>query len=269
VISVAGIPDTFEKAEGGQDGRTFGEPRTRSCARPPTHASRWYREGAGRCRGAADLGGRSPLIDMEAANLLVGALDLIGTFMFATSGAMLGVRRGMDLFGVLVLAFVTAVFGGILRDLLIGTVPPAAVASSLYLAVAVTAGLLTFWCHGLLARLQQPVLFFDAVGLGIFAVAGTQKAIDYGLNWPMAAVLGMISGIGGVLRDVLAAQTPVVLQSDIYAVAALAGGLVVVAGSYLGLPTTLVTLAGAALCVFLRLMSLLRGWKLPSVKPNE
>jgi uncharacterized membrane protein YeiH len=207
---------------------------------------------------------------METANLLVRALDLIGTFVFAISGGMLGVRRGMDLFGVLVLAFVTAVFGGILRDLLIGAVPPAAVASSLYLVLAVTASLLTFWCHGLFARLQQPVLFFDAAGLGIFAVAGTQKAIDYGLNWPMAAVLGMISGIGGgMLRDVLAAQIPVVLRSDIYAIAALAGGLVVVAGSYLGLPSTFVTLAGAALCVFLRVMPIYRGWKLPNVKPNE
>ena len=188
---------------------------------------------------------------MEPANLLVMALDLIGTFVFAISGAMLGIRQGMDLFGILVLAFVTAVFGGILRDLLIGAIPPAAVGSWYYLALAVTAGLLAFWCHELLARLQQPVLFFDAAGLGIFAVAGTQKALDYGLNWPMAAVLGMISGIGGgMVRDVLAAQIPVVLRSDIYAVAALAGGLVVVAGSYLGLPSTFRHLGG---CSALRL----------------
>jgi uncharacterized membrane protein YeiH len=210
------------------------------------------------------------VIDMEAANLLVKALDLIGTFVFAISGAMLGSRQGMDLFGVLVLAFVTAVFGGILRDLLIGAVPPAAVGSWYYLALAVTAGLLTFWCHELLSRLQQPVLFFDAAGLGIFAVVGTQKALDYGLNWPMAAVLGMVSGIGGgMLRDLLAAQSPIVLRSDIYAVAALAAGLVVVAGSYLGLPATFVALAGAALCVFLRMMALYRGWKLPGVRSNE
>jgi uncharacterized membrane protein YeiH len=207
---------------------------------------------------------------MEPANLLVMALDLIGTFVFAISGAMLGIRQGMDLFGILVLAFVTAVFGGILRDLLIGAIPPAAVGSWYYLALAVTAGLLAFWCHELLARLQQPVLFFDAAGLGIFAVAGTQKALDYGLNWPMAAVLGVISGIGGgMVRDVLAAQIPVVLRSDIYAVAALAGGLVVVAGAYLGLPSTFVTLAGAALCVFLRIMALYRGWKLPRVRATE
>jgi uncharacterized membrane protein YeiH len=206
---------------------------------------------------------------MEAANLVVRTLDLIGTFVFAMSGAMLGVRQGMDLFGVLVLAFVTAVFGGVLRDLLIGAVPPAAIESWHYLALAVAAGLLTFRCHERLARFQQPVLFFDAVGLGIFAVAGAQKALDYGLNWPMAAVLGMISGIGGgMVRDILAAQTPVVLRSDIYAVAAMAGGLVVVGGSYLSLPSTFVTLAGAAFCVFLRIMALYRGWKLPRVRPT-
>jgi uncharacterized membrane protein YeiH len=218
----------------------------------------------------ATLKPRQRLIAMETANLLVWALDLIGTFVFAISGAMLGVRRRMDLFGVLVLAFVTAVFGGILRDLLIGAVPPAAIASWWYLALAVIAGLLTFWSEQLFARLQQPVLFFDAAGLGIFAVAGTQKALDYGLNWPMAAVLGMISGIGGgMVRDILAAQTPIVLRSDIYALAALAGGLVVVAGSYLGLPSTFVALAGAALCMFLRIMALYRGWKLPSGKSRE
>jgi uncharacterized membrane protein YeiH len=207
---------------------------------------------------------------MEAANLLIRALDLIGTFAFAVSGAMLGTRREMDVFGVLVLAFVTAVFGGILRDLLIGATPPAAVGSWHYLAIAVAAGLLTFWFHAVLAGLHQPVLFFDAVGLGIFAVAGTQKAIDYGLNWPMAVVLGMISAIGGgMVRDILAARTPVVLRSEIYAVAALAGGLTVVSGAYFGFPSTYATLAGAALCLLLRILALYRGWRLPSVKTTK
>ena len=136
--------------------------------------------------------------------------------------------------------------------------------SSTNLALAVAAGLLTFRLHSLFDRLQHPVLFFDAAGLGVFAVAGTQKALDHGINWPMAAVLGMISGIGGcMMRDVLTAQVPTVLHADIYAVAALAGALVVVAGSEVGLPPTAVALAGIALCVFLRLMALYRSWKLP------
>jgi uncharacterized membrane protein YeiH len=201
---------------------------------------------------------------MEPAVLLVRALDLIGTFVFALSGAALGVQRGMDLFGVLVLASVTAVVGGITRDILIGAVPPASVASWHNLALAVSAGLLVFRFYKLFDRLQHPVQFFDAAGLGVFAVAGTQKALDYGINWPMAAILGMISGIGGgMARDVLTAQVPTVLRADIYAVAALAGALMIVLGSALRLSPTTVALAGIALCVFLRLMALYRGWKLP------
>ncbi|HYY84944.1 MAG TPA: trimeric intracellular cation channel family protein [Beijerinckiaceae bacterium] len=207
---------------------------------------------------------------MEAASLLVRALDLVGTFVFALSGAMQGVRRGMDLFGVLVLGCVTAVLGGIVRDLLIGAVPPAAIASWHYLALAIAAGLLAFFFYGQFDRMQQPVLFFDAAGLGVFAAAGAQKALDYGLDWPMAAVLGMLSGIGGgMARDVLTAEVPIVLRSDIYAVAGLAGALVVTAGSAAGLPSAPVALAGAAACVFLRMMALYRGWKLPSAPPRE
>ena len=202
--------------------------------------------------------------------LLVRVLDLVGTFVFAISGAALGVQRGMDLFGVLVLAFVTAVVGGIARDVLIGAIPPASVASWHNLAVAVVAGLLVFRFFGLLDRLLHPVQVFDAAGLGVFAVAGTQKALDHGINWPMATVLGMISGIGGgMVRDVLTAQIPTVLRADVYAVAALAGGLVVVAGGAAGLPPTLVALVGIALCVFLRLMALYRGWKLPVASPRK
>ncbi len=176
----------------------------------------------------------------------------------------------MDLFGVLVLAFVTAVFGGITRDVLIGAIPPASIASWHNLALAVAAGLLVFRFYGLFDRLQHPVLFFDAAGLGVFAVAGTQKALDHGINWPMAAVLGMISGIGGgMVRDVLTAQVPTVLRADIYAVAALAGAVVMVAGDALGLPPTAVALAGITLCMFLRLMAIYRGWRLPVVGPKR
>ncbi|WP_275112916.1 trimeric intracellular cation channel family protein [Rhodopila globiformis] len=191
----------------------------------------------------------------------------MGAFVFAISGAALGVQRGMDLFGVLVLAFVTAVVGGITRDMLIGAIPPDSIASWHNLALAVVAGLLVFRFHRLLDRLQHPVLFFDAAGLGVFAVAGTQKALEYGINLPMAAILGMVSGIGGgMVRDVLTAQVPTVLRSDIYAVAALAGALVVVAGSQAGLPPAVVAPAGIVLCVFLRLMALYRGWKLPGAR---
>jgi uncharacterized membrane protein YeiH len=207
---------------------------------------------------------------MISATLLVRALDLIGTFVFAMSGASLGVRRGLDLFGVLVLGCVTAVAGGIMRDVLIGAIPPAALASWEPMALAIVASLLAFRFDRVLDRLRHPVQFFDAAGLGVFAVAGTQKALSYGLDWPMAVVLGMISGIGGgIARDVLTAQVPTLLRSEIYAVAALAGGLVVVGGATMQLESTVGALAGITVCVSLRMLALYRGWTLPVASPRE
>jgi len=210
------------------------------------------------------------LTGMHPTTLLVSVLDLVGTLVFAMSGAARGVQQGMDLFGVLVLAYVTAVSGGITRDLLIGAVPPESVASWHNLALAMAGGLFVFGFFRLFDRWQHPVLLFDALGLGLFAVAGTQKALNHGVNWLMAAVLGMVSGIGGgMVRDVLTTQVPTVLYSELYAVAALAGALAVVAGDALGLSPTVVGWGGVAVCVFLRLMAMYRGWRLPVARPRD
>ena len=201
--------------------------------------------------------------------LLLG-FDLLGTFVFALSGAMLGVRRRLDLFGVLVLAFAAATAGGITRDLLIGAVPPAAIADWRYIVVPVLAGLATFWWHPTIRRLQHPVLVFDAAGLGLFAVAGALKALAFELN-PLAAVLlGVVTGIGGgMVRDVLVAEVPTVLHAELYAVAALAGAAVVVGGQLLQLPSTLLAIVGAVLCFGLRLLAIRRGWGLPVARAPE
>lgn len=196
--------------------------------------------------------------------MLFDAMDLAATFVFAISGATQGVRKRFDLFGVLVVAWVAGVAGGMARDLLIGAVPPAAIANWRYLAVTVAAGLVGFFASELIARLRTPVLLFDAAGLCLFAVTGTQKALAYGLSPLMAAMLGMVTCIGGgVARDLLTRQIPTVLRSELYAVAALAGAGTVALGFWLGLPRHPITLAGAALCLFLRLMSIYRGWNLP------
>ena len=195
---------------------------------------------------------------------LLLVLDLVGTFVFALSGAMAGVRHRLDLFGVLVLSFAAANTGGIVRDLLIGAVPPAAIGDWRYLAVSLLAGSVTFWRPSIIARLRSPVLIFDAAGLALFAVAGTQKALAFGLNPIMAALLGMLTGIGGGLaRDMLLAEIPTVLRADLYALAALAGAAVVVIGAALRLPATAVTIAGAVLCFGLRFIAIRRGWHLP------
>jgi uncharacterized membrane protein YeiH len=199
------------------------------------------------------------------------ALDLIGTFVFALSGAVAGVKQRLDIFGVLVLSFAAASAGGIMRDLLIGSVPPVAIRDWRYLAASLLAGLLVFvWFprSRRLSRTRHLVLIFDAAGLGLFAVAGTQKALGYGLNPVMAPLLGMLTGIGGgMLRDVLVAEIPNVLRADLYAVAALAGAIVVVLGYLLAIEPTGTAILGAALCFCLRLFSIRRGWQLPVARP--
>jgi uncharacterized membrane protein YeiH len=195
---------------------------------------------------------------------LVLVLDLIGTFVFALSGAMAGVKNRADLFGVLVLSFAAGNAGGMARDLLIGAVPPAAISDWRYLAVSLLAGIVTFWRPSVIDRLGSPVLLLDAAGLAVFAVSGTQKALAFGLNPVTAVLLGMLTGIGGgMTRDVLLAEIPTVLRADLYAVAALAGAAVVVIGRVLRLPPTAVTIAGAVLCFGLRSMAIRRGWRLP------
>jgi uncharacterized membrane protein YeiH len=196
--------------------------------------------------------------------LLVLTLDLLGTFVFALSGAVAGVRGRLDVFGVMLLSFVAATTGGILRDLFIGAVPPASISDWRYLAVSQVAGLVTLLFFPAMRRLQSPVLIFDAAGLALFAVAGAQKALAFGLNPLMAALLGMLTGVGGgMARDLLLAQIPTVLRAEIYAVAALAGAGVVATGYVFDLPSAPIALAGAGFCFGLRLFAIRRGWRLP------
>lgn len=194
-------------------------------------------------------------------------LDLTGTFVFALSGALAGVKRKLDLFGVLVLSFAAANSGGIARDVLIGAVPPAAVDDWRYLVVSLFAGVITFYFSHLIVRMSNPVLLFDAAGLALFAVSGASKALAYGLNPVMAITLGMVTGIGGgIARDILLAEIPTVLRAELYAVAALAAATVVVIGDTLRLPAAPVTAVALILCFWLRVMAIRRGWRLPVAK---
>jgi uncharacterized membrane protein YeiH len=203
-------------------------------------------------------------------NTFLVALDLMGTFVFAISGATVGVRHRLDLFGVLVLSFAAATAGGITRDVLIGDVPPAALIDWRDLAVSCLAGLITFYRDSLIERLRNPVQLFDAAGLALFAVAGASKALSFGLAPISAVLLGMLTGIGGgIARDMLVAQVPVVLRSEFYAVAALVGSSVVVAGYRSGLPAVPVMLTGALLCFCLRFMAIRHGWRLPTARHRE
>ncbi len=204
---------------------------------------------------------------MVGLETFVHVLDIVGTFVFAISGAVAAVNRRLDIFGILVLSFVAGNFGGISRDLLIGAVPPAALTNPIYLGVSLLAGLVVFFWYAGVDRLRSPVLLFDAAGLSLFAVVGAQKAIEFGLNPIMAALLGMLTGIGGgMTRDVFLMEIPQVLRSDLYAVAALSGASVVVIGDALDLPYGVSALAGATLCFGLRVMAIKYSWHLPSAR---
>ena len=196
--------------------------------------------------------------------------DLMGTFVFALSGGILAVRHRLDLFGVLVLSCAAAVSGGLARDVLIGAQPAAALADWRYLATAIVAGLVTFYRHAAIERLHHPVQLFDAAGLALFAVLGTDKALAAGLSPFAATLLGMLSGIGGgIVRDLLVARTPVVLQAELYAVAALAGSGVVALAYVAGLPQAAAMVVGAGVCFGLRFMAIRYGWHLPVARPPE
>jgi uncharacterized membrane protein YeiH len=197
-------------------------------------------------------------------------LELVGTFVFALSGAAAGIKYRLDLFGVLVVSLATATAGGITRDVLIGAVPPAALEDWRYLGASILAGLVVFFSSPRperQRRLRTLVLTFDAAGLALFAVSGAQKALGYGLDPIAAALLGMLTGIGGgMLRDLLVSDIPAVLHSDLYAVAALAGAVVVVVGHGLNAPPAASAVAGVVLCFGIRLMALWRGWRLPTAR---
>ncbi len=208
----------------------------------------------------------TPPLALSTATLLL-ALDLVGTFVFALSGAASGVKSRLDAFGLGVLAFVAGNAGGVTRDLLIGSIPPAAIDDWRYIAVSLLAAAVTFAWYRVVQRFRPIVLLFDAAGLGLFAVAGTQKALAFGVNPLGSALLGMLTGIGGgVLRDLLVNEIPVVLRADFYALAALAGAGLVVGGHLLHWPATATTIAGALLCFGIRLIAIRRGWNLPPAR---
>ena len=191
-------------------------------------------------------------------------LDLVGIFVFAISGALVAVRRDLDIFGVLVLAGTTGLGGGFLRDVLIDATPPAALADWRYLLVPVTAGLVTFAFHPVFGRAERMIVVFDAFGLALFCVTGALKALDYGLEPVPAALMGMVTAIGGgIARDLLAGRVPEVFRGELYATPALAGAAVVVVLDRLDQPTVLVAAAGAGVCLVWRLLALRLHWRAP------
>jgi uncharacterized membrane protein YeiH len=196
-------------------------------------------------------------------------LNLAGTFVFGLSGGLAAVHARLDFFGVIVLAAVVGLAGGIARDMLIGT-PPATFRDSRYLAAVALAGLVCFFAHPRLERINRSVQVFDALGLAVFCVTGASKAGAAGLGPVPATLLGAVTGIGGgMLRDVLLSETPTVLRHELYAIPALLGAAVVAGADQVGATSPLFPLLGAGLCFGTRMVGLRRGIDVPTAPPRR
>ncbi|MGH2889133.1 MAG: trimeric intracellular cation channel family protein [Solirubrobacteraceae bacterium] len=199
---------------------------------------------------------------------LILVLNLAGTFVFGLSGGLAAVRARLDLFGVVVLAAVVGLAGGITRDVLTG-VPPATFRDWRYLAVVGGAGVVSFLARPALDRLQHEVQILDAAGLGVFCVTGATTALDHHLGLAEAVILGAITGIGGgMLRDVLLRQVPTVLRSELYAVPALIGAGILVGGHATGSRSAVFPILGALVCFAIRVAGMRYGIEFP-VAPSE
>lgn len=208
---------------------------------------------------------------MDPASPLFLALDLTGVFAFALNGALIAIRVArLDVVGVVTLGMITALGGGIIRDILIDSLPPATFSDWRYLAVAATGSLVAFTFGRRLDRWINPILVLDAAGLSLFAVSGALKTLDSGGGPAQAVILGAVTAVGGgTVRDVLIGEVPAVLRSGLYAIPALAGALVMVAAAEVGASDVPAAVGGAVLCFTIRILGVYYGLDAPRPSGTE
>jgi uncharacterized membrane protein YeiH len=203
---------------------------------------------------------------MNTASPFFLALDLTGVFAFALNGALTAVRvASLDVVGVVTLGMVTALGGGIIRDVLVDSLPPATFSDWRYLLVAAVGSLVAFTFGQRMDRWMNPIFLLDAAGLSLFAVSGALKALELGVGQGQAVILGVITAVGGgTIRDVLIGRIPIVLRAELYAIPALAGALVLVLSREVGISDALAAVYGAVLCFAIRLLGTHYGVQAPS-----
>ena len=188
-------------------------------------------------------------------------LDLIGTVVFAITGALAAKEHKMDVFGMFILAFVTGVGGGTLRDMMIGSTPVFWMKNPFYILMIVLGVVLPI-VFKKMSEWKKSILFFDAIGLGVFTVIGVEKGIDFGLHPVIAVALGAVTGcFGGLIRDILRNQIPAVLHKEIYATASLTGGIMFFVLNYLGFHSDLVAVLTAFIVFIIRVLALKYRWE--------
>lgn len=195
---------------------------------------------------------------------LITTLDLLGVAVFAVTGALVASRKQMDIVGFALLATVTGIGGGTLRDLVLGLTPVFWVQQPVYVVICVAVAAIVFFTAHIPESRYRLLLWLDALGLSVFCVVGADKALAAGTGAFIAVVMGVITAtFGGVVRDVLGGEIPVILRKEIYATAALAGAATFVGGALAGLPPAAAALGGFAVCLVIRGLALQRGWSLP------
>ncbi|MGB0837604.1 MAG: trimeric intracellular cation channel family protein [Flavobacteriaceae bacterium] len=200
---------------------------------------------------------------------IIYILDLIGTFAFALSGAITASNKKFDLFGVIIIAFITAVGGGMLRDLLIDAHPVNWIGDSNYIWVIVLAVMTMYSLKSKIAPWAKTFFIFDTIGLGVFTLIGTQKGLSYGLAGFPAIVMGMISAcFGGVIRDVLTNKVPLIFKKEIYASACLAGGIVFLIINYFNFDERIIAYSTIGTVVFIRLIAVAYHLELPKINKD-
>lgn len=196
---------------------------------------------------------------------VLSAVDLIGVFVFGLSGAVLAVRKDLDVFGIASLAFAAALGGGVIRDVLIGDVPPVALHDGRYALAALASAAAVFASNRRLERLGPAVRIFDAIGLGFFAVAGTSKALDAGVPGWASVGMGVLTAVGGgVVRDLLAGEVPLVLRREIYAMAALIGAVIVAVAYELEAYGPIPAAVAVLVTFIVRFTAVRREWNAPT-----
>lgn len=200
---------------------------------------------------------------------LIYVLDILGTFAFAISGALVASEKKLDLFGVIIIAFVTAVGGGMTRDVLIDAHPINWIGDLNYIWTILAAVVFTFLFKSKIAPLSKTLFLFDTIGIGVFTLLGVQKGISLDLHPFIAVVMGMVSSvIGGVIRDVLTNQVPLIFDGVIYASVCLLGGTVYLVANYFNLPDNIQYTTTILTIVVVRLLAVKFNWELPKIKDD-
>ena len=197
---------------------------------------------------------------------LITVLDLIGTLVFAISGSLMAKQHDFDIFGAAVVAFVTALGGGTIRDLLIGVTPVGWMIDPQYLAAVITGVVMVLIFPSYLLKLRKTMFLFDTIGIGIFTLIGIQKALGLGLSPMIALMMGIVSAVfGGVIRDILCTEVPLIFRKEIYATACLAGGAIYLLGIYLGVNNNLAMITSMFIIIGIRLVSVVKHIALPKI----